>query len=97
MTGSAAVSSSASEINLLSAIAVMVDRGLGVSLVPRWIRPWPEGLNLACRALPLPSPARRVGVAWSKSSVRLRLALAFRDEAVRQFGSGRDRPGPARR
>jgi len=78
------------EINLLSAIAVMVDCGLGVSLVPRWIRPWPEGLNLACLPLPLPSPGRRVGVIWSKSSVRSRLAIAFRDEAIRQFRSGRE-------
>ena len=31
------------ELNALNAIAVMVDRGLGVSLVPDWLRPWPEG------------------------------------------------------
>lgn len=77
------------EINQLGAIAVMVDCGLGVALVPRWIRPWPEGLDLACLPLPLPSPPRRVGVIWSRTSVRARLAIAFRDEAVRQSGHGR--------
>ena len=41
------------ELNALNAIAVMVDRGLGVSLVPDWARPWPEGLNLVRLPLPL--------------------------------------------
>ena len=77
------------EINQLGAIAALVDRGLGVALVPRWIRPWPEGLRVACLPLPLRVPPRRVGVVWSKSSVRARLALAFRDEALRQFRNGR--------
>jgi DNA-binding transcriptional LysR family regulator len=29
----------------LELIAVMVDRGLGVSLLPDWAPPWPEGLG----------------------------------------------------
>lgn len=73
------------EINALSAIAVMVDRGLGVSLVPDWIRPWPEGLDLVRIPLPLPAPPRRVGMIWSRASVRLRLVEAFRQEAMRLF------------
>ena len=40
------------ELNALYAIAVMVDRGLGVSLVPDWAHPWPEGVRLA--RIPLP-------------------------------------------
>jgi DNA-binding transcriptional LysR family regulator len=40
------------EINSFEAITVMVDRGLGVSLLPEWSPPWPEGLSLA--KLPVP-------------------------------------------
>lgn len=65
------------ELNALNAIAVMVDRGLGVSLVPDWARPWPEGLNLVRMALPLPCEPRRIGVVWSRSSIRIRLVTAF--------------------
>lgn len=70
------------EINALGAIAVMVDRGLGVSLVPRWVRPWPEGLRVAHLPLPLPCEPRRMGLVWSRAAQRLRLVEAFRDEAV---------------
>ena len=35
-------------------------RGLGVSLVPDWVRPWPEGLSLVRIALPLPCEPRRI-------------------------------------
>ena len=69
------------ELNALNAIAVMVDRGLGVSLVPDWLRPWPEGLDVVCLPLPLPSEPRRIGVVWSRASVRHRLVTAFLREA----------------
>ncbi len=65
------------ELNALNAIAVMVDRGLGVSLVPDWARPWPEGLSLVRIALPLACEPRRIGVVWSRSSIRIRLVTAF--------------------
>ncbi|WJI14973.1 LysR family transcriptional regulator [Pseudoxanthomonas winnipegensis] len=65
------------ELNALNAIAVMVDRGLGVSLVPDWARPWPEGLRLARIPLPDADVSRRIGVVWSRSSVRLRLVNAL--------------------
>lgn len=73
------------ELNALAAIAVMVDRGLGVSLVPEWLRPWPEGLRLVHLPLPLPSEPRRIGMIWSRSSQRPRLVQALRDEAVRHL------------
>src|SRR5690606_9768398 len=53
------------ELNALNAIAVMVDRGLGVSLVPNWSRPWPEGLKLVRLPLPNPCVPRRIGMVWS--------------------------------
>lgn len=71
------------ELNALNAIAVMVDRGLGVSLVPDWARPWPEGLRVARIPLPQPSQPRRIGVVWSRSSVRVRLVGVFIGESRR--------------
>ena len=68
------------ELNALNAIAVMVDRGLGVSLVPDWARPWPEGLNLARIPLPLPFEPRRVGVVWARATIRIRLVKAVLQE-----------------
>jgi DNA-binding transcriptional LysR family regulator len=69
------------ELNALNAIAVMVDRGLGVSLVPDWARPWPEGLSLVRIPLPNPAEPRRIGVVWSRSSVRVRLVNVLLQEA----------------
>lgn len=68
------------EVNALNAIAVMVDRGLGVSLVPDWSQPWPSGVRLARLPLPLPSEPRRMGIVWSNASVRSRLVSALRQE-----------------
>ncbi len=69
------------ELNALNAIAVMVDRGLGVSLVPDWARPWPEGLNLVRIPLPNPCEPRRIGVVWSRSTIRIRLVQVFLQES----------------
>ncbi|MCI4567785.1 LysR family transcriptional regulator [Lysobacter sp. CFH 32150] len=68
------------ELNALNAIAVMVDRGLGVSLVPDWARPWPEGVRLVRLPLPLPAEPRRIGIVWSRSSVRVRLVNVLLQE-----------------
>src|SRR5690606_37538353 len=68
------------ELNALNAIAVMVDRGLGVSLVPDWAKPWPEGLNVVRIPLPQRSEPRRIGMVWSRSSVRIRLVSVLLEE-----------------
>lgn len=68
------------ELNALNAIAVMVDRGLGVSLVPDWARPWPEGLRLVRIPLPRAFEPRRIGVVWSRSTIRIRLVTVFLQE-----------------
>jgi DNA-binding transcriptional LysR family regulator len=68
------------ELNALNAIAVMIDRGLGVSLVPDWAQPWPEGLDLVRLPLPKPSEPRRIGIVWSRSSVRVRLVTVLLQE-----------------
>ena len=73
------------ELNALNAIAVMVDRGLGVSLVPDWARPWPEGLHLVRIPLPRACEPRRIGVVWSRSTIRIRLVTAFLHESRAQM------------
>src|SRR5262249_44735925 len=85
------------ELDGLELIAVMVDRGLGVSLLPDWAPPWPEGLAL--RKLPLPnrSLVRRTGLLRSRVSLRTRWVRAFLEQAQvalghrRATGSGRYR------
>ena len=64
----------------------MVDRGLGVSLVPDWSKPWPEGLRLARLQLPEESVPRRIGVIWSRASVRLRLVTVLLQESAAESG-----------
>lgn len=71
------------EIDALNAIAAMVGVGLGVSLVPDWARPWPEGPgvgNIARIALPAaatPNPTRRIGLLWSPKGPHAAIAEAF--------------------
>lgn len=69
------------ELNALNAIAVMVDRGLGVSLVPDWSPPWPEGIDVVRLPLPTPEIGRRIGIVWSRGTVRMRLVNVLLDEA----------------
>ena len=69
------------ELDSLETIAVLVDRQLGVSLVPDWAPPWPEGLSLRKIALPLSSQKRRIGVLWRRSTPRIRLVQALLTEA----------------
>ena len=65
------------ELDGLEAIAVLVDRGLGVALVPDWAPPWPEGLSLTKRTIADRSFARRVGLVWSRTSIRVRFIQAL--------------------
>lgn len=65
------------ELETLDAIAVLVNRGLGISVVPDWTPPWPSGLSLA--RLPLPdAPCRSIGVVWQHASPRAELVAALR-------------------
>ncbi len=77
------------ELDGVETIAVMVDRGLGVSLVPDWAKPWPEGLALAISALPSNPFARRVGLFWDRASIRVRLVHAFLEVAVEALATKR--------
>jgi DNA-binding transcriptional LysR family regulator len=68
------------ELDALDAIAVLVDRGLGVSLLPDRTPPWPEGLAISRLPLPIPFPPRRIGVMWKRSSMRISVVQAFLDQ-----------------
>jgi DNA-binding transcriptional LysR family regulator len=76
------------EINSFEAIAVMVDRGLGVSLLPDRAPPWPEGLSLAKLPVPDLSFVNRIGLVWVRASLRLRLVNAFLEQAAAARAQG---------
>jgi DNA-binding transcriptional LysR family regulator len=61
------------ELDALEAIAIMVDKGLGVSLVPDWAPPWPEGLSVPKLSLSPDAPVRHIGLVWARTSSRIRL------------------------
>ena len=79
------------EIDALNAIATMVDRGIGVSLVPDWTPPWPEGLRVARVPLPGRAPVRQVGFLWSPGGPHASLSQAFLEFGVAQGLTGRHR------
>ena len=68
------------ELDSLSGITVLVSRGLGVSLIPDWAPPWPEGLSLSKFDLPGCTVTRRLGLLWPRNSVRVKLIQALLDE-----------------
>lgn len=65
------------ELSSLLAIAMMVGRGLGVSIVPDIASPLFDGQKVTKIALPLRSQERRFGILWLRSSPRLRLIQGF--------------------
>jgi DNA-binding transcriptional LysR family regulator len=70
------------ELDALEAIAVMVDSGLGVSLVPDWAPPWPAGIKLARTTIPNQEFARHIGLVWLRASSSLRTIEAFLDQVA---------------
>lgn len=74
------------ELETLDAIAVLVDRGLGVAVVPEWAPPWPGGLALA--RLPLPeAPSRSIGLVWQFASARADLVAAIREDLAERHAA----------
>ena len=68
------------ELDSLSGITVLVSRGLGVSVIPDWAPPWPEGLSLTKFDIPGCTVTRRLGLLWPRNSVRVKLIQALLDE-----------------
>lgn len=69
------------ELSSLLAIAMMVDRGLGVSVMPDIASPLLDGQRVAKIPLPLPSEKRRFGILWPRASPRLRLIQGLVESA----------------
>ncbi|MBO1324445.1 LysR family transcriptional regulator [Acetobacter sp. TBRC 12305] len=76
------------ELDSLESIAVMVNEGIGVSLVPDWASPWPSGLHVRKIRLPAPVPHRKIGLFWATLSPHgrliARLLRAIEDVAPKQ-------------
>jgi DNA-binding transcriptional LysR family regulator len=79
------------ELDALEAIAVMVDKGLGISIVPDWAPPWPAGLNIVKLALPRSFAVRTVGIVATRSSPRMNLIATLLNTCQVMTG-----PAPAR-
>lgn len=75
------------ELDALDAIAALVDRGLGVAIVPDWAPPWPHGLRLQKRVLP-DGGVRQTGVLWGRSGARISAVRAFVQICGGEAGSG---------
>jgi len=69
------------ELSSLPAIAMLVDRGLGVSLAPDASVPWWRGLRVSRLPLADQPYRRRFGIVWPRASVRTRLILTLVDQA----------------
>jgi len=69
------------ELSSLPTLAMLVDRGLGVSLAPDASVPWWRGLRVARLSLADQPYRRRFGVIWPRASVRMRLILALVEQA----------------
>ena len=72
------------ELSSLTAIAMMVDRELGVSLVPDAAPPVPAGLRLVKLKPPMQAEQRQVILVWMRSSPRLRLVKLFEKLTAQQ-------------
>lgn len=76
------------EIDSLLAIAALVGKGLGVSLLPDWSQRWEGGLSLVKIELPDRPPVRRIGLIVARQSPHLALARVFAEQALRAFSEG---------
>lgn len=64
------------ELDALDSIAALVNRGLGVAIVPDWAPPWPEGLSVQKIRLE-EAEVRQMGVLWGLSGPRVAAIRAF--------------------
>lgn len=70
------------ELDALEAIAVMVDGGLGVGIVPDWPKPWPSCPNVVALPLDAGTIKRSVGMIWRGDAPRQRLIQAVLEAIV---------------
>ena len=70
------------ELGALDSIAVLVARGLGVSLVPDWAPPWPAGLVLNKKPVRAPDLTRKIGLLHVRNTAHDHLIRMFRTELL---------------
>jgi DNA-binding transcriptional LysR family regulator len=86
------------EISSLAAIAMLVGRGVGVSIAPDAATAWWPTLPVARLPLPQSSQARRFGMVWPRTSPRTRAIEVLVDHARRVMAAEDDsRPTVASR
>src|SRR5690606_31217501 len=73
------------EIDSLLTIVALVERGVGVSLVPDSFSIDYRERQLVKLPLPARTPIRRIGMIWNKQGPRLALAKALIEHAIRTF------------
>lgn len=73
------------ELSSTESIAMMVDKGLGVAIVPSVWTLWQSRVNVVAMPLPGPAPTRSFGLIWDRSSVKLPLVNVFRQVAEREY------------
>lgn|SRR5262245_16380189 len=73
------------ELAGIDLIAVLVDRGLGVSLMHDSGPLWLSGLSVKKIPLVAPRFARLIGLLWSRATFRIRLVDTFLQEATKVF------------
>ena len=74
------------EISSLAAIAMLVERGVGVSIAPDAATAWWPTLPVARLPLPQASESRRFGVVWPRGSARTRAVEVLVKHARRVMG-----------
>ncbi|RTZ47459.1 LysR family transcriptional regulator [Candidimonas sp. SYP-B2681] len=77
------------ELASIEAIALMVNKGLGVAIVPHAWHLWKQGLNVLSIPLPSPCAPRRFGLIWSRSSPRLQLVEVFLKAAIEEYDASK--------
>lgn len=80
------------ELDALDSIAALVNRGLGVAIVPDWAPPWPEGLRLQ-KILLEDCEVRQMGVLWGLSGPRIAAIRAFVETCKELVGQPTGHPG----
>lgn len=74
------------ELESTESISLMVNKGLGVAIVPNAWNLWKQGLNVISLPLPGSCEPRRFGLIWARSSPRLQLVDVFLKAAIEEYG-----------
>jgi len=73
------------ELSSTESISRMVDKGLGVAIVPSAWTLWKSRINVLSLPLPGIAPVRSFGLIWARSSLRLQLVQVFRQVAKQEY------------